>query len=171
VPGWFFDDAAIEKFLIIQFPGIVRAAARECTDPARCLCSTCRDLRGALLWDHVIRRLRLNESAEEIARGWSPSESKPKKKVRTIKPDVTNEDPRYWEEILASHGLSDSLSDDHNVDDDAVALNGKLEPVPFACPNGPPITASYVRRILQQIRLVAAGLRTDGKPRKEKRHE
>ena len=165
VPGWFFNDTAIHRLLLIQFPKMVELKTqRHIRSSKNCRCAGCRDLRGALLWNYIIRRLRRNESAEEIARGWAPA--KPKKATvsnKVTRPNVHNTDVRYWEKVLASH---EEPATSHDSDDAVVFQAGELEPLPFECPNGRPITAQDVRRALQQMRFVADGLRTDGRPRR-----
>jgi hypothetical protein len=161
VPAWFFNDAAVQHFLTIQFPKFHHTLSPH-TD---CKCPECRDLRGMLLWAYIIRRLRMNEPAEEIARDWAP-QPKRKKKVAAITPDPNDKDwekPEYWEKVLKSHDLADKdcNPEGYRPQDERAR--------PYECPGQKPITASYVRRILQQIRFVAAGLRTDGKVRAAKK--
>lgn len=33
-------------------------------------------------------------------------------------PDITNEDPEYWEKVLESHGLGDQSRGEHLLEDD-----------------------------------------------------
>lgn len=132
---WMRNDREVKQFLVRRFPKLLEAP--RWLRPADCQSSSCRQLREAALWHHVIQTYFL---AGLTAR-------------------------RVAETYNAQRGVVTSVMVEIDTKGNVGEVNTEFDPI-YRMPRGVKrLAPAMVRRVAQMIRLAAAGKRLDGKPR------